>query len=204
MITSEVEIYNMALRHLAVSQQVVATSDKTKEAKACLAFYPTVRDEVLRDFAWPFAKKTVTLALVTDNTGVANAEWAYAYRYPSDCIAFRRIHSGFRNESREQQVPYLLSQDDTGKLINTDMINAIGDYTVQITDVTRFDPDFVQACALLLACYIGPSVAGGDKFKLADRALQMYNWKISWARANALNEQKYEIDPRSELERARD
>ena len=195
MAASEVEICNLALTHLAVSDQISSLSDKTKEALACNTFYAQCRDEVLEAFPWPFASIINTpLALVTDYTldplNTVQSEWAFSYRMPSDCLTFRRIQSGTRNDSHESRVPYRIAQDDAGELILTDMPDAHGEWTTQITDVTRFSPSFVNALALLLAARIGPTVAGGDQFKLADRAFQLYQDAIQKAHANAYNEEQ--------------
>jgi len=194
----------LALSHLAVAGVTFEIQDlateSSKEAQACRRFYAQTRDEVLRDFPWPFATMIDTLALVATQP---NQEWAYAYRMPSDCLRVRRILSGQRNETRESRVPYRLARDVSGGLIYTDQIEAQAEWTTLVTNVGAFAPDFVEALALLLAAYIGPRAAGGDQYKLADRAFQLYTRQIERARNNALNEEQVDLPVDSEYIRCR-
>lgn len=203
-IASETELANLALGHLAVAGVTFEIQDlateTTKEARACRRFYAQTRDEVLRDFPWPFATAINNLALVAS---APNVEWGYAYRIPSDCLRFRRILSGRRNETQASRIPYRIASDASGELLFTDQQLAQGEWTTQITNVTAFPPDFVQAVALLLAAYVGPSVAGGDQYKLADRAFQLYTRQLERARNNALNEEQPDLPIDSEFIRAR-
>jgi hypothetical protein len=201
MATADVDICNIALRHLAISTTIGSLTEKSKEAKACNDLYAQTRDEVLEDFPWPFCTVLDNLVL---STVAVPSEWTYAYQYPS-CIGFRRILSGTRNDTRQSRIPYrIVTTALGGKYILTDMPNAQGEWTLHITDPSQFSPAFVQATALKLAGYIGPTVAGGDQFKLADRALARYEYAIGQARANALNEQQPDEDPDAEHIRARD
>jgi len=204
MSASETELCNLALSHLAVAGVTFEIQDldteKSKEAQACRRFYAQARDEVLRAFPWPFATVIDNLALVAT---APNVEWAYSYRYPSDCLMFRRILSGFRTDALDSRIPYRLGRDASGELVFTDMDSAQGEWTTQVTNVGAFAPDFVQALAFLLASYIGPRVAGGDQYKLADRAYQLYQRSLGVARANAFNEEQADPPPDSEMIRAR-
>lgn len=200
MADSEATICNLALRHLGVSTSIATLTERSAEAGACNRFFEQVRDEVLRDFPWPFATTIDDLGLVEDFTaGTTAYEWGYSYRYPDGCLRFRRILSGSRNDSKASRIPYKVGRDDDGQLIFTDMEEARAEWTTRVDDVTEWPPDFCQAMALLLAGYIGPSVAAGDQFKLGDRALQLYQFRMGTARANALNEQQLDEPPDSEF-----
>ncbi len=203
--SSVADICNMALSHLGVSTEIQnLETEKSKEAQACRRFYEPTRDEVLRDFAWPFATVIESLALVASEP---NTDWGYAYRYPADALTVRSLWSGYsRKETQTTRIPYRISRDATGKLIYTDQVaaNAVVEYTMKETDTERYPPDFVDALSLLLAAKIGPRVAGGDQFSLADRAFKMYWMRISEARANALNEEGQDQAPESQFITARD
>jgi hypothetical protein len=200
---SDVEICNLALSHLAIATEIATLTERSKEAQACNRFYTQVRDEVLRDFPWPFATTVAALALVTDFTGVAGAEWTYAYRYPSDCVRARRILSGIRKDTRQSRVPFRILQDATGSLLYTDKNSAQLEYTARVTDPTRYQADFVEALALLLASRIAVRVTTTNPTKLRDDAFQLYQLQLGIARANALNEEQPEEEPDAELIRSR-
>jgi hypothetical protein len=198
------DIANQALSYLGVATEIANLStDQSKEAAACRRFYEPTRDEVFRDFAWPFARKVANLALVAAPPDVdfnGNSEWNYSYRYPADAIMIRRIVNGIsRIESTRTRIPYLIGQDDTGQLIYTDQVNAQVVYTKLLTDTSRYPPDVVDTIALFLAAKIGPRVTGGDQFKLSDRAAKMYEWRRSTAQANALNEMEPDREGESDF-----
>lgn len=197
MTVTKTNLANLALVHLAVSSEIAnVDTDNTPIARAFRRVYETTRDEVLRDFAWPFAKRTVELQLVEEDP---TTEWAYSYRYPTDCLKARRLVSGSRNESRAQRIPYSIAGDDSGSLIYTDLEDAQLEYTMGVTDPARWMPDFVVALSLLLAHRIAPSTTGGDPAKLGRRALELFQFRIASAQNNALNEEQADIEPDSSL-----
>lgn len=195
--SSDAEVCNRALSHLGSTKEISnLTTDASAEAASCRRFFQPARDEVLRDFAHPFTTTIVSLGLVQTNP---NNEWNYSYRYPSDCMMFRKIQSGVRNDRRETRVPYRIGKDSTGKLIYTDEVNAIGEYTFKETDISKWPIDLQNALSLLLASYIAPRVTGGDPFKLGEGALKKYFMMKTKAENNALNEEQPDPPPDSEF-----
>lgn len=183
--SSKMQIWNMALSHLGISKEVASETEQSKEAAACRRFYETTIKNVLKDHSWPFASKIATLNLITSNP---NSEWAYSYRYPSDCLFFRRILSGNRNDTPATKVPYAVSQDSSATIIYTDATNAEAEYTRNITDESFFPSDFETAVSYRLAYYIAPRLTAGDPFNLTQKAAQNYQIELSKAVANSFNE----------------
>lgn len=201
MASSKTEICNMALGHLAVSDEIQNfDTERTVQAQACRRFYDPTVEEVLRDFAWPFAGRNAALALVASNP---TTEWGFSYRYPSDCLMFRKLLSGIRTDAANTRVPYRVLSDAVGGLIYADLDSAVSEYTVRIADPTRFPPDFVTAVSYLLAVKIAPRVTGGDPFKLGDAAAQKYILFLSKAEKNAANEEQPDMQRESEFVRTR-
>lgn len=195
-------IANMALGHLGNGQEIAnLDTERTQEAIAMRRFYATARDEMLREFPWPFATGRATLGLVEEDP---NDEWAFSYRYPSDCVKARRIVGSLRNETRQSRVPYKIEQDATGILLLTDMEDAILEYTVREEDASLYPPDFVMALSLRLAAYTAPKLTRGDAFKMGDRALKFWMLAKSYAQGNAANEQQDDELPDSEFIRSRE
>jgi hypothetical protein len=203
--SSELDICNMALSHLGVSTEIQdLAAERSKEAQACRRFYEPTRDEVLRDFDWPFARRREALVKVANDP---NTDWSYSYRRPTDALAIRSLpnDAGIRIDTSASRVVYSEGSDATGELIFTDQTAAEVSYTFRVTDPTKFPPDFVSALSLLLASRIGARVAGGDQFKLADRAYGLYRLAIQKAQANAANEAaKLDPEPDAEMIRVRD
>lgn len=179
----------MALRHVGVSTEIQdLDTEKSKEAAACRRFFDVAREQVLRDFPWPFAKTYETLAVVASRPTV---EWAYSYRYPANSVNLRRIINGsdVRIDTENTRVAYEIGRDAIGKLIYTDYSPATVEYTYRETNTENFPPDFVIALSFLLASYIAPSVSGGDPKQLGTNALLRYRDALQHAEANAANEE---------------
>lgn len=199
---SETEIANLAISHLGVGKEIQnLETDKSEEAAACRRFYDICRDASLRDFPWPFCTRIVALGLVEEEP---SSEWAFSYRYPSNAWKLRRILSGARNDDRQSRVPYKVYSDDDGQLIYTDKEEAELEFTVKETNPERFSPDFIMFLSLRLAAMIAPRLTRGDPFKMGARALQVYEYEASKARATAVNEQQDEENPESEFVRGRE
>lgn len=204
---SRTEVCNMALSHLGVGREIDdIDADVTAEASACRVFYETAQKRVLRDFDWPFARKVESLGLVTDDgdDDHANDEWGYAYRYPSQCAAFRRIQSGFRNDNRGTQIKYDIMRDTTGQLLMTDLDEAVGVWTHLETDEDKWPPEVLIAFSYLLAYYVAPRVIRDPKSKAKEDCWAAYRAEISQGQANALNELAPDPIAEAEWTRARD
>lgn len=199
---SKTEICNLALSHLGSGKEIAnIDTEKSEEASACRRYFDTVRDATLREFAWPFAQKRVTLGLIeTFTTG----EWTYSYRYPSDCLNIHRILSGVRNDTHQSRSPYEILKDSAGRIIYSDEQNAECEYTERVSDPSFYPEDFTIALSFRLASYIAPRLAKGDPFGLRKSTMEMYNIEVSKAKASSLNEVVPDNLPNSEFERARD
>jgi hypothetical protein len=196
------DICNLAISHLGISKDIAnVTTEQSAEAKACRRFLDIARETVLKDYNWPFATKMATLNLVEEDP---NDEWAYSYRYPSDCLYARRILSGFRDDTDLTRIAYKITQDDQGILIYCDVENAILEYTLNTENVDLFSSDFKVALSYRLAHYIAPRITAGDPFSLGDKALQKYVLEIQRASANAFNEDKSSLPLTTDSISARD
>lgn len=203
---AKLDIWNMAIRHLAIGVEVQAATESSSAAQACRRFYDPAIEKALRDAPWPFAKQYEILQQVT--SPVPTTEFKYAYRYPANAVAVRRLLNGIsRNDDQDSRIKYREGRDATGKIILTDAPSSSNaplyvEYTYRETDTSRFDTDFVVAVSFLLANWIGPSLAS-DKTKLIDRAFALYRMEIANAQRNAYNEEAPDREPDSEFERAR-
>lgn len=119
----------------------------------------------------------------------------------------------------QTRIPYRIMADSAGGLLYTDCppVAAIPatpnslaqpalpqlEYTAEQDTPAFYAADFCQALAYRMASYIAPALTGGDPFKLGQQALQMYQWAITTAQANAGNEEQPDQLPESEATRAR-
>lgn len=195
------EACNLALGHIGVSKEIQnVETEQSKEAAACRRFSEAARKATLRDADWPFATKTLALALVIEDP---TDEWAFSYAYPSDCLKARRIPSGFWPETRAQRISFRLAHTATQEVIYTNQDDASLEYTVDVTDPSRWPSDFLLAYSYRLAMYIAPRIAAGDPFKMGQNAERRYLAEISKAEATAFNEEQQPESPDPEMIAAR-
>lgn len=195
--SSKTEIANMAISHLGVGKEIanIETED-TQEAKACRRFFDVARDATLGDFNWPFAENEQVLSLVET---APNTEWAYSYRYPSDCITVTRLLSGNRKERSKDRYVYKIGKDATGSLIYGDITPITIQYIERVTDTSLFPADFTLALSFRLAFYIAARLTKGDPYKLRGDMMAAYFAEIGSAKKNAINEMQPDAKPDSEF-----
>lgn len=198
--SSKVLICNQALGHLGISSLMQSLDEKTTEALAFRTFYNDIRDTVLRDFNWPFAKTQVNLALKYE---YPNAVWRYGYAMPTKIAAFRRIESGVMPETESSKVPFEIGYDGEKSIILTNQPNAVGEYTAIIDDPALYTSDFRIAFSHLLASTVASMLTAGDPTRLKERLAVAYQQLIARAKGLAQTESQPVIPARSEWIRIR-
>lgn len=200
MASSDAEVCNIALSSIGSGKPIQDLDESSEQADACRTFYDDVRDEVLRDYAWPFAKQSMELNLVESDP---NDDWGYAYRYPSAALFIRRIWGAVRNPSLAATIKYDIGSDATGKLIYTDEPDAEIEYTARIEAVSKWDSGYVLAVAYLLASKIAMRLVKEDKIGMTERMEAKYVRQMLKVRANAENERRPDPPPESDIITAR-
>lgn len=171
-VASQQSIYNMALGHISVAP-VSDINENSNAASVLNSFWDACVRETLRAAPWDFNTVYVTLAQSATYKIITN--WAYAYQYPSNCVRVWKIMSpitgaaivgtfpgiypntsvsswnGFNMRPAKFKVRY--DPVNNGKVILCNVAQAIGEYSVPITDVTQFDDMFIRALSLRLAAY---------------------------------------------------
>ena len=158
---ADADIANMALGHLGTRATIQSLSENSTEAREINRWYTQVRDGLLRQLDWNFARVTLTLGL----TGTAPTRWTYSYAYPSDCLKFWRIDLGIT--TYYPPVPFEIGSDGTNRFVWCDIDQAVGVYTQGVTDPNRFDPEFTMAFSVTLAAMVAYALT--NKADLAAR-----------------------------------
>lgn len=200
--SSFTEMAQMALGHIGTGKTISdVDTEESEEARALRTFKEVALKRTMRAVPWSFLTKIADMELVEEDP---NDEWAYSYRVPSDCLLFRKVQSGIRNESRQSRAPFRIASDSSGQLIFTDMEDGIGEYTAYVDDPTIYPPDFVMAFTYYWAFLVAARLTKGDPFKLGQRCYQLYEIEIANAIANMMNEQQPDELPDSEFIRSRE
>jgi len=188
---SSAQICNLALSHIELTETSIAnlTTDTGAVATQCRIHYDVAREFVLADHDWGFAEAEVILA----DVGAPSKLWAYRYDYPSTCKKIREIQ---RLSPEDRPVPFKIQliADGSKKSILTDMPQAVGIYTSDVTNTTLFSPGFTTALSWYLAAELVPALGGGTS--LREQTLRVYQGMIAAAQAQDAQEQR----PREEID----
>lgn len=206
---SEVDVANLALGRLRISQFIADLSENNNQARVCNRFFNHCRQEVLRDFPWNFSTRYEQLAEVSGQTFPG---WGYVYQYPDDCMLMRAVadEGGIRTASRYvhdcrydyandyvRRWPFqiALKDDNASKVILSDVGTAYGFFSVDVENIGVWPSDALSAFAWRLAMEVaGPLQADGASI---DKAEQAYIVQLSRASAQSFNESKDDPVPDS-------
>lgn len=205
-----VEICNMALSNIRAGQ-ISSLTEASTQANQCAIKYPVMRDMVLTNFSWNFARSIKPLALLS-NTTVFN--WRYVYQYPADCLRIDKLILNYQLYSAgvytppydnanlpdlEGQVPYKVMTVDGVKVIVSNEPDLRIQYRTRVTDTTKYDTVFIMALSYLLASELAIPLAGIELGgRLRAESLQIYEAYISQASADNRNE-SYDAPVESEF-----
>jgi len=157
-----IDICNIALSTIGQST-ITDLNERSVEAKQCNIHYAVARDEVLREFPWCFATGSVNLALTTNKiTG-----WSYAYQYPSNALALRRVFDINDALNTTKTLIYDTVSDGVNKYIVCQIPSACAEITYSISDPNLFDSQFISALALKLAVKLILPLTSNDSRKNA-------------------------------------
>jgi hypothetical protein len=199
---TEVDICNTALSNIR-AKSINSLSESSQESQLCKLKYPIVRDKLLRDNHWRFAKKTQPIALRSD----VLAHWTHSYQYPSDCLKLHSImqediiktnnrsrlaaifDSNQRFESPDFRVDYEVLTASGDKVIGCNFENVIAEYTARIENTALFDPNFMLAVSWYLSAQLAVPLLGEGKGRgmMAD-SFNMYKLLLSEALASDVEE----------------
>lgn len=206
---SVINIYNMALSRIGVTQRVASLTEETENRRVCSLWYEQCRDTVLRAHPWGFAKTVQALALLPESPPPG---WALAYAYPTDCVLARQIttSAGARLASlspygyepmamayTNSRIPFdqQYSAYTSQRIIATDQSDAYLVYTSRVTDTLLFDSLFTNTLSWLLAKEAGAALRA--ETRLVTAAGQEYAAALHLASAMTQNERVPDIMPDS-------
>jgi hypothetical protein len=166
---SETGICNMALGRIGEKRinDFTNSDEAGTPAIQCRLHYNQTRDALIRSHWWRFARSRATLSQNAEYTAdTTTFEWDFAYDLPNDYLRmwlkpFEDNSIGFHNTRRTYSLEgkQLLSDEGTMEIR----------YIRKVTDVTEFDPLFVEVLVLQLALKMVIPLAGGGRVGMAMR-----------------------------------
>lgn len=151
MVSSEVQVCNMALARLGAGSASSIDSPVSVAEQKCNLFYSQTRDELLREFPWTFA---TTRASLTQVSGDNFSGYDYKYQLPNDCLYVQSLIDSY--EYQESTEDYLV---EDGYLYSS-VTPLIIKYTKEVEFPTLFDAIFVEALVLKLAAKLAVPLTG--------------------------------------------
>lgn len=164
---TEIEICTAALNALG-TEGIITLEDDTDEARACKAFYAVVRDKVLEERIWSFAKRQYALAPAA---AAPLFGWTKKFEVPGEVVRVHRVDDG----SGE----YRALWDLQGRFILADMDMAFVTAVAREEDASLYSPGFSLAVALRLAAVL--SVPLKENRQLKADLLAEYRFELKEA-----------------------
>lgn len=198
---SKTLIANMSLAHCGVTSRIGdVDTENTNEAINVRLFFEHCRDLILTSRPWPFANQQFIL----QNLGVPPDEWAFRYKFPTNCsLAQFIVNPGVRTPGTDQSIPFKVAKltDGYGKVILCDQDGAILEGNVLVDDVTLWDAPATQALALCIGAHIAMPLRVDPKI-VSYVQNQFSNW-LAEASSHAMREGKEDKEPQSQFQTAR-
>lgn len=192
-ISSEVQVYNLALNAIGARSNISLPTEVSREAEVCNLWYSPVRDQILAAAPWPEATKIAypaLLATADDEDAWLETEprtgYAYVYAMPSDALRPRYMSDFSR---------FLYTSYNGQRVLHSNTEDAILAYTSRLTNIALWDAELQMAIVYGLAANICMPLSG--KPSRAKMLAEKANELIMNARVSAANtnNESYESIP---------
>lgn len=163
--SSQVEICNLALAKLGHMPFIANIGENSKAANLFSVFWEPVRDSLLREYLWKFARQRVTLAPLVDAPVFDGGNY---FQLPSDSLRVVAPSESYRYGYGRWFV-------EGDKIVaDTNALSIV--YIKRVEDTALFDPCFVQALAAKLAYECAMPLAQSQSLK--DQMLNEYKMAV--------------------------
>lgn len=200
--STQTDIFNLALYKLAQSIAIPALTDESKAADVMNRLWEPTRDLVLTERVWPWALRAQALGVVDEPPMPG---WRYRYAYPNDCLTAYAVtdENGLAQAGkliRFANGDYLANvwgsgafdwdtaYGEQGTSILTNVRKAYLVFAGKVDDPGRFPPQFVNALACRLAAEAAPPLIGEVGLQSKQGLLDEYALALTNAGAHAMNE----------------
>lgn len=165
--------------------QVGSLLDGSDHAQLMLRLYGETRDEMLADFDYDFAERTMQLMQLKaapaggyfppnlwTPANYPPTGFAYEYAWPDNAVKIRSLKPSPMFPVNYDPRPRKFSEYNDNsftpaqRTIVTNLPGAIAVYTGRITDPTTWDVRFTGALSSRLAVLLGPALVGPDSVKI--------------------------------------
>ena len=188
-------ICNLALSHLGMKPITDLTADVTANNPSALALnrhWGPSRNDVFREFKWPFANVQAKIYHRVDITSDDYPEWQFFTTYPSSAVTVWNVFDETTVDKKREnlfEVVYNPILNERIICCNLDTLNAAYcEQTYNVTDTLLWDTKFIMAFSYRLAADCAMELSGDDKKALS--LAQIYYSIIHEAKRIAHSEKK--------------
>lgn len=187
---NQVECCNLALSRVGhgASKPIQSLTENGEAANACNRVFQPALDALLREYPWPFARRSALLATSSEEI----SGWAYAYAYPDNCAFLLAIGDddtdATRLPAKTLRRPFGLMAAANGEslLIAANVQDARAWYTVKVSNPDFGDALFQDAFVWRLAGELALALKADPD--MARNAANQYTLALSKALASVGNE----------------
>lgn len=181
------DICNMALSHIAKGS-IRSVKDNTEAARQCNLHYEHLREMLLREYTWGFAKRIIQMAELDKKI----PGWKHCYAYPEKCICIRFVFDEQNANGKDfERAEYdVILVSDNVKAVACNIEQAYAEYTYDATDVEMFSPEFVEALSRHLASSIAMTLTGSAAIQQAQ--YQLFQIALQKAKLSTAKEKEKE------------
>lgn len=149
-VSSPVEICNLALGHLGEAR-ITSLDEDSVSSRACVLYYETTRDELLRSHRWNFAQDRQTLS--RDATAPVFG-WSYKFPLPANSLRVLEVNGSEVGDWVTDE--FII--EGRAILTNAETVNLV--FIYQNLNVSEYDALFVQVLAVKLAIALTEKIRG--------------------------------------------
>ena len=188
------EIYNLTLSTLLLSEEVIEISTtKSNNVKILNRFYNIAFQSTLQDLDLDSLSQPITLELIEELP--EDHVWDYAYKYPTNCVFFRRIESGVATDNRSTHIAKRTGIHDGQKVIFTNKYQAIAECIPKDVPLEALSPMAALTVSYKLAFLSSPLLVGKGAKTLRKEIREDYAIsKLEAQETDVLENFKYESD----------
>lgn len=173
---TKAKIYNLALGALLLSRRVIDPETETSnEVKTLNLHWETALYSTLQELDLDSTSEDVSLELLDI---LSSGPWRYVYKYPSNCIFFRRIDSGQLTDNRNTHIDKEVKVYNGKKSIFTNQVNAVGKIISKNLSLDILNPKAGLAIAYNLAILSSSLITGKGAKTLKKDIMDWYSMAI--------------------------
>ena len=164
---SAVGICNEALTILG-ARRILSLEDESTEARNCAAVFWNCVELTLQAHNWSFAAAQIELAPLVE----VYAGWAYAYRYPQDCLRIISMIDPVINEDWHYPIAssdytVQLAVNGDCRVLLTSHERVIMKYVKYVKNISVFSSAFRKALVWQIAITLGRQLKGAASNEVA-------------------------------------